>query len=98
MSDDRLGRELRSLPRARTSPAFRARVLAEIQADSRRRSLRSPSWAALAVASAVVLALVLGGTWERHRDAPADDVGSVAEQRRLESLRREYASLQRELD
>ncbi len=88
MTDDRIDRLIRSLPRTEPSPGFTRRVMERIEARGRGPVRASFRWAhAAAVAVIVVMSLGGGIAWQRDR-----------EERRLEVLRAETARIRTELD
>ncbi len=91
MKDEDIGNLLRKLPKHKASPKFRERVMEELP----EKPAPVPHWRrpVIAVAAAAMLILVASSAWDYWREA--QERAEAAQ--RVEALRNEYESLQREL-
>ena len=97
MTDDRIGKALRDLPRARASASFRPRVITRL--GERPNRMRALDWR-LALAGVVAVAVLLVVSLsdpERGAERLTGGGSEMPSQERLESLRDEYRFLEQEL-
>lgn len=93
MKRDDVSELLKNLPRQEASSGFTERVIARLDAPSRRGVGRA--WV-LAAACALIAGLSLGAVaWREHAERRA--AAERLEQRRVEIMRNEYRALEREL-
>lgn len=97
MKEDQITEALRGLPRTRASDVFDRRLMDRIGQESRRPRL--PEWRLAAAAAAVIvlLLLVFARRQERRAASLAEMQAEITDQVRVDALREEYRSLEREL-
>lgn len=97
MNEDQITKALRDLPRTRASDAFRPRLMERLEQVSRRPWLADWRLAAATAAVIVLALLLLARTLERRVVRPAGQQTEIARQERLDALRSEYRTLERDL-
>ena len=97
MKEEQITEALRGLPRTRASEVFDRRLKDRLGQQSRRA--RQPEWRLAAAAAAViVLLLFVFASRQKRRAANLTEMqATITAQDRVDSLRREYRSLEREL-
>ncbi len=94
MSDERISKELRTLPRESASPEFTRRVLENLPETGPRRHI--PAWGyRLAAAATVIILLVIPMSLRRW--SMSIDTGNEAVLAEIEAVRSEKALIEREL-
>jgi len=99
MDDDRLGKELRKLPRASASAGFTEEVLDQLEAPSVVERPAAQRWMVLAVAALVIAVLAPLGVWrwqERRRVLVETEIATLRADQ--EALRAQLTMLQRQVD
>ncbi len=93
MSDERISKELKALPREKASEKFTRRVLANLPRTEKRRI---PAWGyRLAAAATVIILLVIPMSLRRW--SMSIDTGNEAVLAEIEAVRSEKALIEREL-
>jgi len=93
MSDERISRELKTLPRERASDGFTRRVMNNLHRAPQRRM---PAWGhRLAAAATVIILLVIPLSLRRW--SMSIDTGNEAALAEIEAVRTEKAQIEREL-
>lgn len=92
MKDEDVGNLLRKLPKQKASSGFTSRLMEKL--PGKPPSVHHWMRPAFAVAAAAVLILVASSAWDYWREAQ----GRAEAVQRVETLRNEYESLQKELE
>ncbi len=96
MKDEDVGNLLRELPKQKASSGFTSRLMKKLPETLPEKPPSVHQWRrpAFAVAAAAVLILAASSAWDYWREAQ----GRAEAAQRVETLRNEYESLQKELE